>query len=171
MFNGDFPLGMSSVSQVLQGTVQNRPTSIFSNKTCVARGVLVGAFQQFSAVPSNLEVWTYSAIKCLSWDLPTPRVLFQLLPAYGRTIRGKQTNTNLCSCCGTSNFCKKLLRQTVQGQTDRAAEEPNAWGGVRSCALWLLFAAAVLQEPGAPVCCPGTHSTTAAAGEGCERGS
>lgn len=59
----------------------------------------------------------------------------------------------------------------MQGQTDQAAEEPNAWGSVRSCALWLRFAAAVLQEPGAPVSCHGSQSTTTAAGGGCERGS
>lgn len=60
----------------------------------------------------------------------------------------------------------------MQGQTDRAAEEPDAWGSVRSCALWLRFAAALLQEPGAPVSCILAHKApTAAAGGGGERGS
>lgn len=60
----------------------------------------------------------------------------------------------------------------MQGQTDRdAGEELNARSAVRGCVLWLMFAAAVLQEPGAPVSCPGTHSTTAADGGECERGS
>lgn len=55
------------------------PHPSLATKFALPGGVLVGAFQQFSTVLSNFEVWTYFVIKCLSWEVLSPCLLLHLL--------------------------------------------------------------------------------------------
>lgn len=57
---------VSCISQVMQDTAQNSPKSILSDKACITKdifGVDPVPLNSFSAMPSDFEICSYSAVK------------------------------------------------------------------------------------------------------------